>query len=141
MHEEIARPLYYLGVHLLYASLVWLAAWLLTSIPRGSGTIKHWIWVATSLNFVLPMGAIVDKSLASHLGWASPLGVIGAVGLRIAENARAGIGPRYGVVAGRGADVHTAGSASESGTACSAGLRRCMAAITRSPCFLLKECR
>jgi beta-lactamase regulating signal transducer with metallopeptidase domain len=86
MHEEIARPLYYLGVHLLYASLVWLAAWLLTSIPRGSGTIKHWIWVATSLNFVLPMGAIVDKLLASHLGWASPLGVIGAVGLQIAEN-------------------------------------------------------
>jgi beta-lactamase regulating signal transducer with metallopeptidase domain len=86
MIEQIARPLYYLGVHLLYASLVWLAAWLLTSIPRGSGTIKHWIWVATSLNFMLPLGAVVDKSLARHLGWASPLGVIGEVGLRIAEN-------------------------------------------------------
>jgi bla regulator protein blaR1 len=86
MHEQIARPLYYLGVHLLYASLVWLAAWLLTSIPRGSGTTKHWIWVATSLNFMLPLGAIVDKSLARHLTWASPLGIIGGVGARIAED-------------------------------------------------------
>ena len=86
MHEQIARPLYYLGVHLLYASLVWLAAWLLTSIPRGSGTTKHWIWVATSLNFMLPLGAVVDKSLAPHLAWASPLGIIGGVGLRIAED-------------------------------------------------------
>ncbi|HLK68367.1 MAG TPA: M56 family metallopeptidase [Bryobacteraceae bacterium] len=86
MHEQLARPLYYLGVHLMYASIVWLAAWLLTSIPRGSGTIKHWIWVATSLNFILPLGAIADKSLARHLAWASPLGVIGGVGLRIAED-------------------------------------------------------
>jgi len=86
MHEQIARPLYYLGVHLLYASLVWLVAWLLTSIPHGSGTIKHWIWVATSLNFMLPLGAVVDESLASHFGWASPLGIIGGVGLRIAED-------------------------------------------------------
>ena len=86
MHEQLVRPIYYLGVHLLYASLVWLAAWLLTSIPRGSGTIKHWIWVATSLNFMLPLGAVVDKSLARHLTWASPLGVIGGAGLRIAEN-------------------------------------------------------
>ncbi len=87
MHEQIARPLYYLGVHLLYASLVWLAAWLLTSIPRGSGTIKHWIWVATSLNFMLPLGAVFDKLLAPHLTWASPLPFIGGVGLQIAENA------------------------------------------------------
>jgi len=86
MHEQIARPLYYLGVHLLYASLVWLAAWILTSLPRGSGTAKHWIWVATSLNFMLPLGAVVDKSLSRHLAWASPLGIIGGVGLRIAED-------------------------------------------------------
>jgi beta-lactamase regulating signal transducer with metallopeptidase domain len=86
MHEQIARPLYYLGIHLLYASLVWLAAWLLTAIPRGSDTTKHWIWAATSLNFMLPLGAVVDKSLARHLGWASPLGIIGDAGLRIAED-------------------------------------------------------
>ena len=87
MHEQIARPLYYLGVHLLYASLVWLAAWLLTSIPRGSATTKHWIWLATSLNFMLPLGALLDKLLARHLTWASPLAFIGGVGLRIAEDA------------------------------------------------------
>ena len=140
MHEEIARPIYYLGVHLMYASLVWLAAWLLTSIPRGSGTIKHWIWVATSLNFVLPIGAIVDKSLASHLGWASPLGVIGAVGLRIAEN---------GVLASVLGTVWLLGAAL---MFIRLGLRlkaerlerrasAMLAAIARSPCFLLKECR
>lgn len=86
MHE-IARVLYYLGVHLLYASVVWCAAWALTSIPRGSATTKHWIWVATSLNFMLPLGALLDKMLAPHLNWASPLAFIGGVGLRIAQDA------------------------------------------------------
>src|SRR5690349_1378617 len=86
MHE-LARVLYYLGVHLLYASLVWCAAWALTSIPRGSATTKHWIWVATSLNFMLPLGALLDQLLAPHLSWASPLAFIGGVGLRIAEDA------------------------------------------------------
>ena len=85
MHE-LARVLYYLGVHLLYASGVWCAAWVLTSLPRGSDTAKHWIWVATSLNFMLPAGAVLDRLLAPHLSWASPLGFIGGVGLRIAED-------------------------------------------------------
>jgi beta-lactamase regulating signal transducer with metallopeptidase domain len=87
MHEQLARPLYYLGVHLLYASLVWLAAWLLTSIPRGSATTKHWIWLATSLNFMVPLGALLDKLFARHLTWASPLAFIGGLGLRIADDA------------------------------------------------------
>jgi beta-lactamase regulating signal transducer with metallopeptidase domain len=87
MHEQIARPLYYLGVHLLYASLVWFAAWLLTSIPRGSATTKHWIWLATSFNFMLPFGALIDKLLVRHLAWATPLAFIGGAGLRIAEDA------------------------------------------------------
>jgi beta-lactamase regulating signal transducer with metallopeptidase domain len=86
MHEQLARLLYYVGVHLMYASIVWLAAWLLTSVPRGSATTKHWIWLATSFNFMLPLGALVDKSLARHLTWASPLGMIGGVGLRVAED-------------------------------------------------------
>jgi beta-lactamase regulating signal transducer with metallopeptidase domain len=80
------RPLYYLGVHLLYASIVWLAAWVLTSIPRGSATTKYWIWFATSLNFILPAGAVLDKLLARHLSWARPLSIIGDAGLSIAEN-------------------------------------------------------
>jgi beta-lactamase regulating signal transducer with metallopeptidase domain len=45
------------------------------------------VWVATSLNFVLPLGAVLDKSLAAHLSWAKPLGVIGDAGVRIADNA------------------------------------------------------
>jgi beta-lactamase regulating signal transducer with metallopeptidase domain len=87
MHEYIARPVYYVGVHLFFASLVWFAAWTLTLIIRGTATTKYWVWVATSLNFVLPLGAVLDKFLAAHLSWAKPLGVIGDAGLRIADNA------------------------------------------------------
>jgi beta-lactamase regulating signal transducer with metallopeptidase domain len=90
MHEHIARVLYYGGVHLLYASLVWMAAWILTSIPLGSATVKHWIWFATSVNFMLPAGAVVDRLFASHLTWARPLAFIGDAGLQIAENTALG---------------------------------------------------
>jgi beta-lactamase regulating signal transducer with metallopeptidase domain len=69
--------LYYFDIHLLYASMVGLAAWALTSIPGGSATTKYWIWVATSLNFILPVGAVLDKLWARHLSWAAPLGIIG----------------------------------------------------------------
>jgi beta-lactamase regulating signal transducer with metallopeptidase domain len=87
MHEHIARVIYYAEVHLLFTSIVWLAAWILTSIPGGSATTRHWIWLATALNFMLPLGAIFDKLLAPRLSWATPLGVMGDVGVRIAENA------------------------------------------------------
>src|SRR5262249_28273032 len=59
----------------------------LTRTVRGSATATYWVWVATSLNFVLPLGAILDKSLASHLSWARPLGVIGEIGLEVADHA------------------------------------------------------
>jgi beta-lactamase regulating signal transducer with metallopeptidase domain len=49
----------------------------LTSIRHGSATTKYWIWVATSLNFILPLGALLDKIGAAHLSWAAPLSVIG----------------------------------------------------------------
>jgi hypothetical protein len=87
MVEHIARPIYYLEIHLLYASVVWFATWLLTLSRDGSGTRKYWLWVATSLNFMLPIGAVLDRSMTAHLGWARPLGVIGVAGLRIAEHA------------------------------------------------------
>jgi beta-lactamase regulating signal transducer with metallopeptidase domain len=77
MAEHIARALYYVDVHLLYASIVAIAAWILTSIPWGDATTKYWIWVATSLNFILPVGATLDKVWSSHLSWARPLSVIG----------------------------------------------------------------
>jgi beta-lactamase regulating signal transducer with metallopeptidase domain len=69
--------LYYFDIHLLYASIVGCAAWALTSIPGGSATTKYWIWVATSLNFILPVGAVLDKVWSSRLSWAAPLGVVG----------------------------------------------------------------
>lgn len=85
MHEHIARTLYYFQVHLLYASMVGLAAWALSSIPVGSATAKYWMWVATSLNFILPVGAIFDKVGAAHLSWATPLGTIGDAAGRVSR--------------------------------------------------------
>lgn len=77
MHEHMARAMYYLSVHLLFASIVTSAAWALISLLRASATTKYWIWVATALNFVLPSGALIDKLWAPHLTWARPLGAIG----------------------------------------------------------------
>ena len=87
MHEYIARPVYYVGVHLFYASLVWFAAWTLTLTLRSSASSKYWVWVGTSLNFIVPLGAILDESLATHLSWARPLSVIGEAGVGIADHA------------------------------------------------------
>jgi beta-lactamase regulating signal transducer with metallopeptidase domain len=86
MHEHITHAIYYFGVHLVYSSVVWLAAWALTSIPGGSATTKHWIWLATALNFVLPVGALFDALWASHITWARPLSGIGALGVTISDN-------------------------------------------------------
>ena len=77
MHEHIARAMYYFSVHLLYASMVGCAAWVLTSIRGASATTKYWIWVVTAFNFVIPTGALIDKLWAPHLTWAHPLGAIG----------------------------------------------------------------
>jgi beta-lactamase regulating signal transducer with metallopeptidase domain len=86
MREHLTHAIYYSEVHLIYSSIVWLAAWALTSIPSASATTKHWIWLATALNFILPLGAIFDGLLASHISWASPLGFVGALGASISEN-------------------------------------------------------
>jgi len=77
VHEHIARAMYYFSVHLLYASMVGSAAWMLTSIRDASATTKYWIWVVTVFNFIVPTGALVDKLWAPHLMWAAPLGAIG----------------------------------------------------------------
>src|ERR1700681_3955864 len=83
MLEHITRGLYYFEVHLLFASIVGLVAWVLTSIRGGSATTKYWIWVVTMLNFFLPVGAVLDKLFATRLAWATPLGVIGDVANRM----------------------------------------------------------
>jgi hypothetical protein len=88
MHESITHAIYYFEVHLLYSSIVWIAAWLLSSIPIGSATTKHWIWVATALNFVLPLGAVFDILWAPYISWATPLGAIGGLGAAISGNAQ-----------------------------------------------------
>ena len=89
MHEHIARALYYFSVHLLYASTVGLAAWVLTTIPGASATTKYWIWVVTAFNFLVPAGAFIDKLWALHLTWATPLGVIGGPIWDMTEGRRA----------------------------------------------------
>jgi beta-lactamase regulating signal transducer with metallopeptidase domain len=89
MLEHITRGLYYFEVHLLFASVVGLVAWVLTSIMRGSATTKYWIWVATTLNFFLPLGAVLDKVFASRLSWATPLAVIGDAANSITQGSAA----------------------------------------------------
>jgi beta-lactamase regulating signal transducer with metallopeptidase domain len=87
MPEHIVRAFYYAAVHLMFASIVCLAALALTSVPRGSATTKYWIWTATSVNFFLPVGAILDRLWAAHLSWARPLGIIGGEINEILQNA------------------------------------------------------
>jgi beta-lactamase regulating signal transducer with metallopeptidase domain len=77
VHEHIARVMYYFSVHLLYASIVGAAAWVLTSIRGASATTKYWIWVVTAFNFIVPVGAAVDKVSGLHLRWAAPLSALG----------------------------------------------------------------
>jgi beta-lactamase regulating signal transducer with metallopeptidase domain len=78
MHEHIARSMYYFSVQLLYASMVGIGTWVLTSIRGASATTKYWMWVVTALNFIVPVGAMFDRVWARHLGWAHPIGAIGA---------------------------------------------------------------
>ena len=77
MHEHIARVMYYLSIHLLFATMVASTTWALTSILRASATTKYWIWVTTAFNFVLPSAALIDRFWAPHFTWARPLGAIG----------------------------------------------------------------
>ena len=86
MLESATRVLYYANVHLLYASAVGVSAWALTSVPFGSATTKYWIWVAASLNFVFPVGAVLDALGAPHLKWASPLAVVGDAAYRLSRS-------------------------------------------------------
>lgn len=68
--------MYQLTIHLLYASIVGFAAWLLTSIQAASATTKYWIWVVITLNFVVPSGALIDMLWARHFTSSKPLAAI-----------------------------------------------------------------
>jgi Zn-dependent protease with chaperone function len=79
MLENAARLTQSIEAHLLFASIVWLAASLLTSMPRGSATTKYWIWVATSLNFLLPLSAVPSRLWPSPIAWLPPGRAIAAM--------------------------------------------------------------
>ena len=86
-----ARAMYYFSVHLLYASTVAFAAWVLTLIRGASATTKYWIWIVMAFYFVTPLGALIDKLWAPHLTWAHPLGAIGAPVWDMTEGRRAAV--------------------------------------------------
>jgi beta-lactamase regulating signal transducer with metallopeptidase domain len=90
MHEHIAPAVYYLELHLLYASIVCLAAWVLTSLWKGNATWRYWIWVATSLNFIVPLGGFFDRFGASPVSWATQLSGLDDVGIVISRNLTVG---------------------------------------------------
>ena len=89
MGEPIVRSSQLVEIHLLYASIVWLAAWVLTSIPGATATSKYWIWVATSLYFVLPLSPVVDAFRAPRPSWIPRLDAIVAAGNGISRSSRA----------------------------------------------------
>jgi beta-lactamase regulating signal transducer with metallopeptidase domain len=89
MREHLAPTLYYLEIHLLYASIVCCAAWALTAIPRASATVKYWIWVAASLNFLVPLGGFIDRFGGTSVSWATELRTFGDFGVALSRNATA----------------------------------------------------
>ena len=90
MHEHIAPAVYYLELHLLCATIVCLAAWVLTSLWTGNATWKYWVWVATSLNFIVPLGGFFDRFGASRISWATQLSGLDDVGIGISRNLTVG---------------------------------------------------
>ena len=86
MHEHVAPAVYYLEVHLLYASIVCLAAWVLTSLWNGTATAKYWIWVATLINFMVPLAGFFNGFGATRVSWATQLGGLADFGIGISRN-------------------------------------------------------
>jgi len=68
--------MYHFTVHLLYASIVGCAAWVLTSVRAASATTKYWIWVVTALNFVVPSGALIDMLWGRYFTSSRPLAAL-----------------------------------------------------------------
>ncbi|HEY6925047.1 MAG TPA: M56 family metallopeptidase, partial [Steroidobacteraceae bacterium] len=90
MREHIAPFVYYLEVHLLYASILCLVAWALTAIRGGSATWKYWIWVATSVYFMVPLAGFFNGFAASRVSWATQLAGLDGVGIGISRNLTVG---------------------------------------------------
>jgi beta-lactamase regulating signal transducer with metallopeptidase domain len=90
MREHLAPAVYFLEVHLLYASLVCLGAWVLTSAWSAGATRKYWIWVATSFNFIVPLGGFFDRFGASSVSWATQLKGLDDIGIGISRHLTVG---------------------------------------------------
>ena len=90
MREHVAPFVYYLEVHLLCASILCLAAWALTSIRGTSATWKYWIWVVTSIYFMVPLGGFYNGFGAVRVPWATQLGGLDDIGIGISRNLMAG---------------------------------------------------
>jgi beta-lactamase regulating signal transducer with metallopeptidase domain len=87
MLASLAQPIYFAVIHLLFASMVWAIAWLLSRSQRASATAKYWIWVVTSLYFLVPAGSIFDGIWRGQPTWATPLATVGRAGLWLADHA------------------------------------------------------
>lgn len=85
MRDHIAPVLYYVDMHLVYASIAGCAVWALTSIRGTTATTKYWMWILTVVNFIVPVAAIVNRLFISSLGWARPLGQIGDFAFAMTE--------------------------------------------------------
>jgi BlaR1 peptidase M56 len=81
MSDLLAIPLVMraLEIHLVFSGLVALAAWTATASRRVSATAKYWIWVATSINFLLPVGVLVEPFRPPQVSWLLPLEDFGNV--------------------------------------------------------------
>ena len=90
MREHIAPFVYYLEVHLLYASILCVTACALTSIRGASATLKYWIWVATSINFMVPVAGFFNGFAAARVPWATQLSGLDDVSIGISRNLLAG---------------------------------------------------
>lgn len=86
MREHLAPSLYFLQVHLLYATLVALGAWALTSVRAVNVTVKYWTCTAASLYFIVPLGGFIDGFGAHDLPGAQQLGSLAALGLMLARH-------------------------------------------------------
>jgi Zn-dependent protease with chaperone function len=61
-----------LQIHLLYASILWLATWLITSLQRVTATTKYWMWVVTAFNFILPLSLAPGRLWPDRVSWFTP---------------------------------------------------------------------
>src|SRR5580700_8155775 len=54
--------------HLWQSTLFAGAAWLLTlALRKNSARVRHWVWVAASVKFLIPFSVLI--AIGGHIGW------------------------------------------------------------------------